>query len=509
MSDTSEKLISLLLEDPKINREGVYRDEPILKTASQLTDSIYPKIKHMNEIARQYQSDAKVFFYQGKFMEDYTDNFEYKGDFRRYFPTYRSMTTEQMRGYFSWRTKIRRGEYTPAPLSFVFVYIYELLNLIGVKTAEEGYEALVKFRDNYSEIDGSFNNYLSIWLFDFVVYWGLDSSLLKDHPKVRLCNAVSCLMNSGSASEEALFEAIAEAGTYNVAKSVFYKKYPEDFRTAVCRVYKSISEFYVAHRRKPLAEKLFGSLISPPYHMFTSAVFYDPYTYQNYRYEINPCLVLTCKNGYWRCTAPSEINTKSRELGNYMKALDSIMRHRYGFKRSVCCPLHTKIYLEIIAREIDELIKEKSKPTPLKIEIDISKLEGIRLAADNIRDKLIIEEEREAEPLPEQLEHNNAPDNTAAENNMSDENNPHTENDPQFENNTPLSPEEYEFMCMMLYGGDYGAFLRKKGIMLSVIADKVNEKLFDNFGDTVIEFEGETPLLIEDYREELKGMIKL
>ena len=62
-------------------------------------------------------------------------------------------------------------------------------------------------------------------------------------------------------------------------------------------------------------------------------------------------------------------------------------------------------------------------------------------------------------------------------------------------------------MQKMLYGEDYESFLHKKGIMLSVIVDCVNEKLFDLFGDTVIDFNGDVPELIEDYIEELKGII--
>ena len=74
-------------------------------------------------------------------------------------------------------------------------------------------------------------------------------------------------------------------------------------------------------------------------------------------------------------------------------------------------------------------------------------------------------------------------------------------------NQTPLDDTEYRFMQCLLYGGDYNILI-KKGVMLSVIADSVNEKLFDEFGDTVIEFVGETPELIEDYADDLKGMIQ-
>ena len=37
---------------------------------------------------------------------------------------------------------------------------------------------------------------------------------------------------------------------------------------------------------------------------------------------------------------------------------------------------------------------------------------------------------------------------------------------------------------------------------------KYIEKLFDRFGDTVIGYDAEKPEVIEDYREELRGMIR-
>ena len=45
--------------------------------------------------------------------------------------------------------------------------------------------------------------------------------------------------------------------------------------------------------------------------------------------------------------------------------------------------------------------------------------------------------------------------------------------------------------------------------MPSLLADSINEQLFDSFGDTVIEFDGEDPQIIEDYAEELKGLLGL
>ena len=45
--------------------------------------------------------------------------------------------------------------------------------------------------------------------------------------------------------------------------------------------------------------------------------------------------------------------------------------------------------------------------------------------------------------------------------------------------------------------------------MLTVAIDEINERLFDEFGDTVIIFNGDTPEIIQDYKEDLKGMFNI
>ena len=41
----------------------------------------------------------------------------------------------------------------------------------------------------------------------------------------------------------------------------------------------------------------------------------------------------------------------------------------------------------------------------------------------------------------------------------------------------------------------------------SLLIDSINEKLFDRFGDTVITCDGETPAPVEEYADELKGIL--
>ena len=63
------------------------------------------------------------------------------------------------------------------------------------------------------------------------------------------------------------------------------------------------------------------------------------------------------------------------------------------------------------------------------------------------------------------------------------------------------------FIRALLYGGDTESAAKSCGKMPSILADSINEKLFDTFGDTVIDFSSDTPELIEDYTDELRQMI--
>ena len=108
----------------------IYRDEPIFREAFAEASLIPPQYRRMRELTRNDslygRSEAEIFYRQGKFMEKFEDDFDEPGEFLRYFPTYQAMTDRQLRSYFSWRSRLRRGILEPTSLSFVFVYLYAL-----------------------------------------------------------------------------------------------------------------------------------------------------------------------------------------------------------------------------------------------------------------------------------------------------------------------------------------------------------------------------------------------
>ncbi len=144
--------------------------------------------------------------------------------------------------------------------------------------------------------------------------------------------------------------------------------------------------------------------------------------------------------------------------------------------------------MSLIVKETDLLYEKRKIAEAPKIEIDLSQLDSIRKAAEITRDKLIVEE-----VTPDITEMQSSEPETVQE----------------AENDSPLDAEESAFLKALLNGGDWKEQARAAGRMCSILADSINEKLFDLFGDTVIDFSDETPVLIEDYTDELKGMFHI
>ncbi len=510
-----DKLVSIAINNLKQkNRISLYTDEPILKRTSQLSGYVPEKIAEMRKMAKEWdyyiQSDGALFYSQGKFMEDYEDDFEYKGELLRYYPTYQSMNNDQLRGYFTWRKNVRNGNIEKTSASFAYMYVYELINMIGVKTEEEGFNKLNNFWNAYKEFEPRLDFYLKTWLNDYVVYYNLDKSLLSDELRdsLKMDDESVILSEYASHSDEEIFNAVNSLSSYNIKESSFGRQYPVDTADIVCGIYKKLCEYYSKHRKKSLFENLFGSQMYNKYYIFSNAVFHDTRKYSHYVYTISPVYRYICKNGTWISEGYYSNGKKSKKLGSILRVTDSIMRQKYEFKHQLKKEETTALVLNIIEKEIDGYLKEKKKvtktieKTKIKIEIDISKLQEIRQSADIIRDKLIVDEEAEDIDILS-CEEQNADCNTV----MDTCEDIQADADEKNENILPLDDNEYKVLRCLLHGEEYSTFLKEKGLMLSVVADSINEKLFDMFGDTVIDFDGDVPMLIDDYTDELKGII--
>ena len=116
--------------------------------------------------------------------------------------------------------------------------------------------------------------------------------------------------------------------------------------------------------------------------------------------------------------------------------------------------------------------------------LDFSQLARIRADADVTQERLVVEEEEPpVSSFPAPAEEEAAPADLPAE-----------------EDAAELTAPELHLLRALLTNGDL-AWVRAEGLMLSVLVDGLNEKLYEDFADTVIE--GDPPTVVPDYLDEL------
>ena len=474
--------------------EKIFADEPIrprecpasprlpalLRTARALENGIDPL----------WQTRESVFMKQARLLANYEDDYVFEGRVVRYFPTYQALTDQELRGYFSWRSQLRKGNIQKTSLSFVFLYIYELINQIGVTDPLDGYQKLTVLRDTYGPLDNGVLPYLDKWMADYVVYYGLDANLLGNTPQVIFDRSVHILDLIHEQEEAKVVYAIKQLSPKWLSRSRFYHDNQPDCDKVIVGVLRKISRHYEKNTKRTFVEQYFGKSREYPVRLFESAVFSDPLKKRSCEYVLDERCTYRCTNGLWTVTKHTAPHVTSGKLEDLLKTVDAVMREEYAYKHPIKVELETKWILKLIREEARALLEKKREADAKKITIDYSQLAKIRAEASTTQEKLTVEEETEEpeEFVPaENLAAVNAPESIST---MPGE-------------ECPLNGPEYRLLQSLLYGGSIG-WVQNEGHLLSVLVDGINEKLYDTFMDSVLE---DTPELVEDYIDDLKEMV--
>lgn len=555
----------------------IYADEPILKTGRQMQNFLPDQYRKMREISRwqddpkggagRWLSEAELFYRQGLLMADFEDDCPYNGTFKSYFPTYNAMSDRQLRGYFTWRAQVRRGNIEETSTSFAFLYLYELICGIGVDDPLDGFDKIKAFWDVYRAFEPGIDRFARVWLQDYAVFHGLDPKLLRDSKTVMFDNALIELRRAArdlvpapapsgqtpkrrktseptlplppdEVREERLMAAINALSTYNLSSSRLDRSHHRDLRHVACAVYVRMARYYDTHRKTGIVASLFGEETAMPYTMFASAVFFAPERHEDCEYRLDPIHIYRCQNGFWECMRIHGSRQKSSKLGEMMRACDQRLRLALDPAHPLKEEKVPKYLAKIIDDEIVAWLSWDAAHQPVKIDIDLSQLGHIRSAAAQTREALLIDEEREdgssaeaeaadsgqpeAEPVADATVEAVA---AAAGQDESDEPTISTEQfgvvapllapTPAFTAAAPadatneLAPAADAYLRALL---EHNAVQAESAVVQSgrsedMLVDTINEALFDLVSDTVIEFSAAGPQIIEDYEADVRGYL--
>ena len=553
----------------------IYADEPILKTGRQMQNFLPDQYRKMREISRwqddpkggagRWLSEAELFYRQGLLMADFEDDCPYNGIFKSYFPTYNAMSDRQLRGYFTWRARVRRGTVEETSTSFAFLYLYELICGIGATDPLDGFRKIKSFWESYRAFEPGIDRFARVWLQDYAVFHGLDPQLLSDSktvlfdkalielrraardltppstskaPKRRKSSEPVLPLPPDEAREERLMAAIDALSTYNLANSRLNRSHHRDLRHVACAVYVRMARYYDTHRKTGIVASLFGEETAMPYTMFASAVFFAPERHEDCEYRLDPIHIYRCQNGFWECMRIHGSRQKSSKLGEMMRACDQRLRLALDPSHPLKEEKVPKYLAKIIDDEIVAWLSWDAAHQPVKIDIDLSQLGHIRSAAAQTREALLIDEEREdgtpteaestffeqpvVEPASDVIAQ---PVATAMPQDEADEPTVSTEQfgivapllapEPAPSTTTPidaataLDPAADAYLRALLEQdtAQAASAVAQSGQSEDMLVDNINEALFDLVGDTVIEFGTAGPQIIEDYEADVRGYL--
>ena len=483
-----------------------YSDEPILLRGSQLASYLPDRIREMRALARSPEarswSDARLFVEQARLMADFEDDFPFHGEFKSYFPTYEAMSNRELRGYFTWRARARRGEIEHTSASFAYVYLYELLNGVGTEPGEPAFRAIESFWQRWRETDATMDRYVRPWLVDYVVCHGLDPALAAPYLNSAHDRAVAVLAREearvlgeaptrgrrqphpfGAHVDEgaALVGALNELSTYRIKESRLWRDDADAVREVTTAVFDQLARYYHRSRSQGLTESLFGSRHPMPHLMFATAVVLAPGRHEDCVVELDETCRYVCRGGIWFCDALHDGGQRSAKLGQVLRAVDRQLRVALDHPSPLKEHGDPKYLTQIVEREVRDYLTWRRAHAPRRVEIDLSKLASIRATAAETREALLVDEEREEEPRPA------APAQAPAD---------------EKDGALGLTAEEEALLRALVEG----SAVASSGADLLV--DSINEKLFDLLGDTAIEFDtAGAPALVEDYADDVRAAL--
>lgn len=555
----------------------IYADEPILKTGRQMQNFLPDQYRKMREISRwqddpkggagRWLSEAELFYRQGLLMANFEDDCPYNGTFKSYFPTYNAMSDRQLRGYFTWRAQVRRGNIEETSTSFAFLYLYELICGIGVDDPLDGFDKIKAFWGAYRAFEPGIDRFARVWLQDYAVFHGLDPRLLRDSKTVMFDNALIELRRAArdlapaqapsgqtakrrktseptlplppdEAREERLMAAINALSTYNLNNSRLDRGHHLDLRHVACAVYVRMAHYYDTHRKTGIVASLFGEETAMPYTMFASAVFFAPERHEDCEYRLDPIHIYRCQNGFWECMRIHGSRQKSSKLGEIMRACDQRLRLALDPSHPLKEEKVPKYLAKIIDDEIVAWLSWNATHQPVKIDIDLSQLGHIRSAAAQTREALLIDEEREDDTTADVEEADSGQPEAEPVANMivepvaapmeQDEADEPTISTEQFGVVAPLlapapapatamsadtasalvpAAEGYLRALLEQNAAQAASAVARSDQSEDMLVDSINEALFDLVGDTVIEFGATGPQIIEDYEADVRGYL--
>ena len=436
--------------------------------------------------------------YYGEFLADAIRYMDRQGEeceavpFFSYVPQYNQLNDAQRSFYFWFRSCARRGEYLPADLSYVLLYVYELINLGDRLDPKRTQDQLVGLWNAYGEKYAGITVKLADWICDY--------SLIHRLPPPR--EGRSRLIAKVIALKE-FFIPMPRGDVEGCARSLLRYCNSYDYKT---------SKFATPENLPLFDRHVHGALLCAVRYYSTDGRILSGLGSEDSRLSRDAYAGALCvADEKYRIEVQYCSFSRSNELrflvGDVVKYAENKLRAHLGIKSRMTV---YSIPSELTRLIDDYFLRELPKRTPSKKEqekqayealyelprkpLSLADAKRIELESwDTTRELVDAFEEGKEEcetptPVPS----------------------PPTVEQPQEKTEAtdgwrPLLGDLF-FVLLQTAKGDRGAigsYARKTGTLADVIAERINEVAWDRLGDAVLEECEGGYALMEEYREEL------
>ena len=460
-----------------------------------------------------YLHKCRNFVRQGRFMEDYEDDAPWTGDVRKYFPTYHDFDVRQLRGYFTWRTGVRKGEYSPIAASLAYLYLYELLCGIGCSSPEDSLEKMRAFETGFLDSgigDPSMRKNLRRWMLEYAVLHNLPAETARtfaDPAMLEKDTALARLRTPENVSDEEVFSALCVLGGKRLAQSPAAADEGGKGKHLFAEVWRFALQKW-AEKGKNLFEACFGGQKEFHWYPLSNALYTEDGRHPDTDYILDASRSFHCRGGRWTEERYEELFFDRKRLEEFLHEADRAIRRYLKTGRNLQekpTEAWARPYVEAVLEADRKAALEALKPI---ITIDLSGLEQIRRAASITRDSLLTEEEKNeardgGEPV---LPADNTSIRLSSETAVTKPEPAEAEEEGQttFDG---LDETHLTILQTLLRGEKAEGQIRAAHLMPALVVDTINEAFYDEIGDNILEYDGNEISLIEDYREDVAAIL--
>ena len=395
------------------------------------------------------------------------------------------------------------------------MYLSELVNEIGTTSAEESFLKIQDFEKNYIDAglcSGYIQYNIQQWMFEFAVVNGLAPEIAcryADREMLERDAGIEILHNPKAYSDQEVFDALCIFAGEQTAKSKLIQLHGAEAISLFAAMWRLIQAQY-RRNGKDIFRICFGRRGTHSWYPLNGTLYYEKQKREEVTYELNSSRFYRFKRGEWRECGYQMFYFDKRLLTGLLKETDRRLRlylktgHPLKERKEAAWAVP---YIEAVI-EADR--QAKIKAARPKITIDFSGLDKIRQDALETQDSLLTEEENPAAAVDNALCKNSdasMPPESAVPTEPSSTDIRDSTSIPSGIS-LPLDDMQIQLLQMLLRGEPVQELIAAQHGMPSVIADAINEALFDLIGDTVVECDGETITIIEDYREDIINILK-